>query len=124
MNKNFTIEDELQQDLGISKETSIQAAQQTIHGIAYSPSMKPYHLRQKYSGKLEVDDIVAENLEGKYRPGGANLKFHYSINHDLPVIPEYSPSSTRAYIFKLPEGITKKEIMIELGHRYVESVKI
>ena len=86
--------------------------------------MKPYNLKQKLSGKLEVDEVLDEQMEGRYRPGGANLKFHYSINQDLPVIPEYEPNSTRAYIFKLPEGITEKEIMIELGHRFVESVKI
>lgn len=70
---------------------------------AYSPVwIKPYRVHQKINGEIEVDEPNA-NVETPYHPSHLNLKFHYSINKDIPLIEEYKLDKATAYIFNLPE---------------------
>lgn len=85
--------------------------------------MKPYRISQKLDGSIKIDDMT-DTLEGLYSPDESHLKFHYSINQDMPLIPVCEPSETRAYLFNLPEGVTEKEITMEIGYRFIKSVQI
>jgi hypothetical protein len=47
--------------------------------------MKPYRISQKLGQGIKVEDNES-SVEGLYSPGHNELKFHYSINRDVPNI--------------------------------------
>jgi hypothetical protein len=53
-----------------------------------------------------------------------HLKSHYSIEGPVPNLREYRFTASTAYVFNLPEEITERELMLEMGQNLVESVKV
>lgn len=110
--------------MNIGKKQAIEAKNTVVEFQAFSSqSSTPYRLKQKLNHKPEIN-VDSSQIEGRYAPGNNNLKFHSSIVADVPVIPEYIPSPTRAYLFNLPIGVTEKSISNALGYRSIKNVRI
>lgn len=123
-NKNTRYTEILSDILDISDKTSEEVAKITVNAKAYSPiTNSVYRISQILNEEVKVLDNV-NNLEPKYKPGHNNLKFHYSINSDVPTLQEYTISKSSAYIFNLHESVTEKQLLMELGLRLIKNIKI
>ena len=87
-------------------------------------SHQGYWVSQKLDHKEVVLEDVGSTVGIPYSPNKGHLKFHSSINKPVPKITDLPISKSTAYIFNLPTGITEKQIMLELGFRFVKKVTI
>jgi hypothetical protein len=83
--KNYTIQHVLQKNLNIPEDVAKDILKNTrVRAYSYSPIfMNPYRITQEINNQIQVEDTTDE-IEGLYRPGHINLKYHYSINKDVP----------------------------------------
>lgn len=84
--------------------------------------MKPYRFTQKVGGDIVFQDKA--EVEIPYHPTNRNLKFHYSINQDVPNLTEYSLDKWTAYVFNLPVDIDEKELTLQFGYQQIKRIKI
>lgn len=70
-----------------------------------------------------IDDLTSD-VSIPYSPNKGHLKFHNSINKDVPIITDLPINKSTAYVFNLPHDVTEKQIMLELGFRFVKNVTI
>lgn len=82
-----------------------------------------YRITQAINGDVQLVDSF-NSQETPYKTGHNNLKYHYSINSDVPTLMEYSINKSSAYIFNLPDGATEKQLLMELGMRLIKNIKI